>query len=78
MAELRYAYRDGDDPDAMRDALRTAGVNLRDDTDIDGVTRLVVVDVDDRERVRELLRTARPPGQQRHSVLFEEELAGGA
>lgn len=78
MAELHFAYRPDDDRGALRGALGNAGLDARDETDIDGVTRLVVAGADDRERVRELLRTARPPGRQPQSVLFEDELAGGA
>lgn len=78
MPELRYAYRQGDDPDVIREALRAVGVDARDQVDVDGLTRLVVEGAEDRERVRELLRTARPSSQQRHSVLFEDELTGGA
>lgn len=61
----------------MRDSLRAAGVQAHDETDIDGVTRLVIADAPDRERVRELIRTSRPASHQRHSVLFEDELSGG-
>jgi len=78
MAELRYAYRSIDDAGAMLAAVRAAGLDAEDESDVDGVVRLVVRGDVDRERVRELLRTARPQAQQRHSLLFEDELSGGA
>ncbi len=78
MLELRYAYRDADDAAALRAAVRRAGLKAYDVAGPDGLTRLVVDGAGDRERLRELIRSARAPTQQRHSVLFEDEVSGGA
>ena len=77
MAELRYTYRPDDDRERLLVAVRDAGYDAHDEVGVDGVRGLVVADVDDRERVRDLLQSTRQPEGRPGSLLFEDELAGG-
>ena len=77
MAELRYTYRPEDDPELFLAAVRDAGYEAQDDVGVDGVWALVVADVEDRERVRDLLQSTRQDEGRPRSLLFEDELAGG-
>ncbi|MBA2533080.1 MAG: hypothetical protein H0V23_13430 [Nocardioidaceae bacterium] len=78
MSRLRYQYRSDDDPARMLKAVRQAGHDAHDETSIDGSVSLVMLDVGDREQMRQVLRSARPRARRRHAVLFEDELTGGA
>ena len=75
--ELRYAYRPDDDRDRLLEAVRDAGFEAHEETGVEAFRSLVVTGADDRERVRELLQTARQPAGRPSSLLFEDELAGG-
>jgi len=77
MPELRYAYQPDDDRDGLLSAVRGAGYDAQDHVGVDGVRCLVVADPDDRERVRDVLQSARQPNGRPRSLLFEDELAGG-
>lgn len=77
MKELRYSYRPDDDRGRLLAAVRDAGYDAQDEVGVDGVQALVVTDVDDRERLRDLLQSARQSDGRPSSLLFEDELAGG-
>ena len=77
MTELRYTYRPDDDPERLLTAVRDAGYDAHDEVGVDAVRALVVTEVDDRERLRDLLQSARQPDGRPRSLLFEDELAGG-
>ena len=77
MRELRYAYRPDDDRERLLAAVRAAGYNAQDEVGPDAVRALVITQVDDRERVRDLLQSARQPEGRPGSLLFEDELSGG-
>ena len=77
MTELRYTYRPDEDREGLLAAVRAAGYDGHDDVGPDAARSLVVTEVDDRERVRDLLQSARQPEGRPGSLLFEDELSGG-
>ena len=77
MTELRYTYRPDDDRERLLAAVRSAGYDAHDDVGVDAVQSLVVTEIDDRERVRDLLQSARQAEGRPGSLLFEDELSGG-